>query len=147
MLLCVAAGHGTKFGESLNTLLAEELFSRRETGASAGRKTAWRPPLEPVKLASKRMKTNPLITFLLGVLIVGAVITFGLAVGYERNFRRLRTLEMQAAQIQNTGIIISSLINDTIEYSKKNPAVTTILERARVPQRLPAQSTVPARTR
>lgn len=93
------------------------------------------------------MKTNPLITFLLGVLIVGAVITFGLALGYERNFRRLRTLEMQAAQIQNTGMIISSLINDTIEYSKKNPAVTTILQRAGVPQQVLAQPTTPARAR
>ncbi|MCS7337434.1 MAG: hypothetical protein NZ739_04240 [Verrucomicrobiae bacterium] len=93
------------------------------------------------------MKTNPLITFLLGVLIVGAVATFGLALGYERNFRRLRTLEMQALQIQNTGVIIGSLVNDTIEYSKKNPAVTGILQRAGVPQQFLSPQTQPQPSR
>jgi len=75
------------------------------------------------------MKTNPLIAVLLGVLIVGAFVTFGLAVGYERNFRRLRTLQAQAAAIQNTGVAIKSLADDSVEYSKRNPAITPILQR------------------
>lgn len=93
------------------------------------------------------MKTNPLIMLLLGVLIVGAVVTSVLAVGYERNLRRLRTLEMEAVKIQYTNAIINSLVTDTVEYSKKNPAVTTILHRAGVPQQMLAQPTPPARAR
>lgn len=78
------------------------------------------------------MKTNPLIAVLLGVLIVGAFATFGLAVGYERNFRQLRTLQVQAVAVQNTGVAIKSLAADALEYSKRNPAITPILQRVGV---------------
>jgi len=77
------------------------------------------------------MKTNPLVSVLLGVLIVGAFVTFGLAIGYERHFRQLRVLQAQMLQVQNLrAVVIPALAADAVEYAKRNPAIDPILQAA-----------------
>lgn len=47
---------------------------------------------------------------------------------YISSTRELRTLETQSALINNNRAVINALLNDTIEYSKRNPAILPILE-------------------
>ena len=74
------------------------------------------------------MKNNPLTTVLLGVLTVSALLSVGFCWRYVSNARELRSLQTQANLINNNRTMINSLANDTVEYSKKNPAIDPILE-------------------
>ncbi len=74
------------------------------------------------------MKNNPLTTVLLGVLTISALLSVGLCWRYVSNTRELRTLQTQAAIINNNRATINALANDTMEYSKKHPAIDPILE-------------------
>ena len=76
------------------------------------------------------MQKNPLIALLVGALCVCAIFTFIETVGYEMHLRQLRTLQPKLANVQNAQIIVNSLVNDTAEYSKRNPAVIPILQAA-----------------
>jgi hypothetical protein len=76
------------------------------------------------------MKGNSLALMLAGVLCAGALVTFGLAVDYELNIRQLKKLQVEAVAIQNTGVVIKSLTDEALEYSKRNPAITPILQKA-----------------
>src|ERR1035437_1643832 len=78
------------------------------------------------------MKNNPLTTVLLGVLTVSALLSVGFCWRYVSNTRELRALQTQANMINNNRTMINSLANDTVEYSKKNPAIDPILESVRL---------------
>jgi hypothetical protein len=74
------------------------------------------------------MKNDSLNRMLMGVLtasVVASVILFALF--YMRN-RSIRSLQGQAMFINSRKAAVSQLINDVMEYSKKNPAVDPILE-------------------
>ena len=81
-----------------------------------------------VRVAPIDMKNNPLTTVLLGVLTISALLSVGFCWRYVSNTRELRTLQTQANMINNNRTMINSLANDTVEYSKKNPAIDPILE-------------------
>ena len=74
------------------------------------------------------MKNNPLTTVLLGVLTVSTLLSVGFCWRYISNTRELRSLQTQANLINNNRTMITALANDTVEYSKKNPAIDPILE-------------------
>lgn len=74
------------------------------------------------------MKNNPLITILLGVLTLSVLGSVVLCWLYISNTRELRTLQGQAAMINNNRGVINALAADTVEYSKKHPAIDPILE-------------------
>ena len=74
------------------------------------------------------MKNNPLTAILLGALTLSALASVVLCWVYIANTRELRSLETQTAFINNNRAVINGLLNDTIEYSKKNPAMVPILE-------------------
>jgi hypothetical protein len=74
------------------------------------------------------MKNTPLTTILLGALTLSALASVVLCWLYISNTRELRTLQSQASLINNNRTVITALANDTVEYSKKNPAVDPILE-------------------
>ena len=76
------------------------------------------------------MKNNPLTTVLLGALTISALLSVGLCWRYISNTRELRSLQAQATIINNNRTVINALANDTVEYSKKNPAIDPILESA-----------------
>ncbi len=74
------------------------------------------------------MKNSPLVTALMGMVgFLTAVIVF-LSVVFEFHVRKLRSLQPQVANVQNSQNIINALANDALEYSKHNPAIDPILE-------------------
>jgi Na+-transporting NADH:ubiquinone oxidoreductase subunit NqrC len=76
------------------------------------------------------MKNNSLTTILLGVLTISALASVVLCWLYISNTRQLRTLQAQAASINNNRALINALAIDTVEYSKTHPAIDPILESA-----------------
>ena len=74
------------------------------------------------------MKNTPLTTILLGVLTLSAIASIVLCWLYISNTRELRTLQAQAAQINNNRALINALAIDVVEYSKTHPAIDPILE-------------------
>jgi len=73
------------------------------------------------------MKNTPLTTILLGVLTLSALASVVLCWLYISNTRQLRTLQSQAAFINNNRAIVTALANDTLEYSKTHPAIDPLL--------------------
>ena len=90
------------------------------------------------------MKNSPLITILLGVLTVSALASVVLCWLYISNTRQLRSLQSQANMINNNRTVMTALANDTMEYSKKNPAIDPILESVGLK---PSKSNAPAAAR
>ena len=74
------------------------------------------------------MKNTPLTTILLGVLTLSALASIVLCWLYISNTRELRTLQAQAAQVNNNRALINALAIDVMEYSKTHPAIEPILE-------------------
>jgi hypothetical protein len=74
------------------------------------------------------MKNTPLISILLGVLTLSTLASVVLCWLYISNTRALRSLQTQAAQINNNRALINALANDTVEYGKTHPAIEPILE-------------------
>jgi aromatic ring hydroxylase len=74
------------------------------------------------------MKNNPLTTVLLGVLTVSAMLSALLCCLFITNTRQKNELQSKASEIIMRNNLINALANDTLEYSKKNPAIDPILE-------------------
>jgi len=74
------------------------------------------------------MKNNPLSAILIGALTLSALASVVLCWVYISNTRELRRLETQTAFINNNRAVINALLNDTIEYSKRNAAMVPVLE-------------------
>jgi hypothetical protein len=83
---------------------------------------------ESVKVPPTDMKNNGMTTILLGILTLSALASVVLCWLYISNTRELRTLQGQANIINNNRTVINALASDTMEYSKKNPAIDPILE-------------------
>ena len=78
------------------------------------------------------MKNSPLTTILVGVLAVISLWSLVLCGMYVHRSRQLVDLKNRAAAINYRQNAINSLVNDTVEYSKRNPAIEPILESAGV---------------
>jgi hypothetical protein len=78
------------------------------------------------------MKTSPLTTVLLLILVVSALASVTLCWLYMSNVRQSRAMQEDAMRIQNNKALIVSLANDAVEYGKKNSAIEPILENARL---------------
>ncbi len=91
------------------------------------------------------MKNTPLTTFLLGALTLSVLASVALCWLYISNTRELRSLQSQAAFINNNRAIITSLANDALEYSKTHPAIDPLLESVGFkPGKAPATTAKPA---
>lgn len=89
------------------------------------------------------MKKNSAIPILIGVLLVSAVCSLLLAGGLVQYSRKTRRVQPQVALVNNAGAIMNALINDTVEYSKKNPAMDSILVSVGIKQGPQAQPAAP----
>jgi len=98
------------------------------TEVAWGRKNGLANGWRVARVGGIDMKNNPLITVSLGVLMVGAFVTVGLAVGYERHYRQLRVLQAQMVMAQNSRNLINALADDAVVYSRRNPAIDPILQ-------------------
>ncbi|MGO8931505.1 MAG: hypothetical protein ACLQU3_32020 [Limisphaerales bacterium] len=74
------------------------------------------------------MKNNPMTTVLLGVLTLSALASVVLCLLFTTNTRQKNLLQSQATAIINKRTIINALVNDVVEYSKKNQAIDPILD-------------------
>lgn len=71
---------------------------------------------------------NRLPAMLIGLLLVSALTAAVFTVVFIQSNRDLRSLQAQAATIQNNRLIAQSMANDCLEYSKRNPAIDPILQ-------------------
>jgi len=76
------------------------------------------------------MNKSPALTALLAVLVVSALCSVAFCGLYVRDAMRLRDLQRSTSMIQTYRNSMVSFINETIEYSKKNPGIDPILEAA-----------------
>ena len=90
------------------------------------------------------MKNNPLTTVLLGALTISALLSVGFCWRYIANTREMRSLQFNAAKINNERMVLKSLVDDTVEYSHTHPAIDPILESVGITK--PGKST-PAATK
>jgi len=92
------------------------------------------------------MKNSPLTTFLLSILALSAVLSVIFCLLYVSSTRELRSLQAQVTAINNRNGAMSSLVNETMEYSKRNPAIDPILEATgfKPPKSPPAATNKPA---
>ncbi|MEY2428988.1 MAG: hypothetical protein QOJ40_1873 [Verrucomicrobiota bacterium] len=74
------------------------------------------------------MKNSPLTTILMGVLTLSALLSVGLCWSFIAKARELRSLQAEAAKINNSRAMVQALANETLEYSKTHPAIDPILE-------------------
>ena len=74
------------------------------------------------------MKNSSLTTILLGALTVSAIASIVLCWSYITNTRQIRGMQARTIWMNNNRAAVNSLLNDTIEYSKRNPAVIPVLE-------------------
>jgi hypothetical protein len=74
------------------------------------------------------MKHNRFATALVVLLFVGGSFAAIFAVRYGFRTRELRTLQARMININNQLAIAQSLLNDTLEYSKRNPAIDPLLK-------------------
>jgi hypothetical protein len=74
------------------------------------------------------MKNSPLTTILLALLAISAVLSLVFCWSYIRKSRDLRTLQFQVSQINGRSAAINQLMNDVMEYSKRNHEIDKILE-------------------
>jgi hypothetical protein len=75
------------------------------------------------------MKNNQILAALTGFFFLCSLVTFYKVVSYRSSLRLLGEAESHAAYVRTVeGPVINSLVNDTVEYSKKDPAVVPILQ-------------------
>jgi type II secretory pathway pseudopilin PulG len=74
------------------------------------------------------MKNSPLTTTLLVVLAISAVLSLYFCWSYMKKSAELRALRFQVTQINARGAAINQVLNDVLEYSKKNHDIDKVLE-------------------
>jgi hypothetical protein len=83
------------------------------------------------------MKNNQLILMLVFVLLISAAFNCWLIITYRVQLHRVRDVNTQMISAQG---LAESLMKDLNEYSKRNPAITSVL------QNLPSRASAPAAT-
>ena len=74
------------------------------------------------------MKNNPFAATLVCLLFISAAISATFAIRYAFWTRDARRLQPRVMAINNTMALAQSLLNDTLEYSKRNPAIDPLLQ-------------------
>lgn len=77
------------------------------------------------------MKNNGTTSILNWALMLGAVAVIVSGFNYYNSTRTLRNYQVlvsQASVMQNTENVMRSLLNDSLEYAKTNPAINPVLD-------------------
>ena len=75
------------------------------------------------------MNNNQIVAGLTGIFTLCAVVTFFNVWNYHAALRQLAETEAKVIYVRNVKTpMMVSLLNDTLQYSKKNPAVLPILQ-------------------
>jgi hypothetical protein len=86
------------------------------------------------------MKSNALTNLLVGLVVLTVLATTALALYYVRSVQKLNGLQLQTSIINRNRALASSLVNDAVEYSKRNPAIDPILQSIGVKPRAASSS-------
>jgi len=89
------------------------------------------------------MKNSPLAGILLGVLTISALASVVMCWLHIKASRELRMWQTQLGMVQNNRNVVSGLVAESLEYSKKNPSINPILESFGKPK---TNTSLPART-
>ena len=73
------------------------------------------------------MNKNPFPAILVVLLFVSAALSVEFARRYAFSSRDLRRVQPQAMGINNHLNLVQALLNETLEYSKRNPAIDPLL--------------------
>lgn len=74
------------------------------------------------------MKNNGLDKILHWALMVIVVLTAVFAFQWFNRTREMRSLQTKVVEFQNRQAMLQNLVNECLEYSKRNPAIDPILE-------------------
>jgi hypothetical protein len=96
-------------------------------------------------VAAAMAKPNRWSALLVAGALALSMVTVGLSLIYALNVRSLSRLRSQAVLINNDKLLLQSLLNDCVEYSKRNPAIDPLLQEFRVKPKTAAEE-APART-
>lgn len=91
------------------------------------------------------MRSNALLSVLVGVLVVCSLITALLATRHFFTVVELERMSVELVRVNNTVNSAQALLNDTVAYSRQNPAVTSILEqfKRKIPAPKPEAASAP----
>ncbi len=97
------------------------------------------------KVTVRPVKKNPMLLAMIGLLGFAAVIAGLLAFFWGTNMREFRRLQAQANYINTQRARAQAVLNEAMEYSKKNPAIDPILQSigAKPRPNMPAPSVTP----
>ena len=95
------------------------------------------------------MKSDPMISVLVGVLAVSALASLGLCYLYVQDSRELRALQGQASVITAVNahqMALRALLTDAVEYSRNHPDIDPLLQSLGIKQAkgAPASTNKPA---
>ena len=76
------------------------------------------------------MQKDPLVALLVGALCVCALFTTFVTAGAVWNIRELNYLKPKMFVIQGSQTVGNALMNDAMEYSKRNPAIKPVIQAA-----------------
>jgi membrane protein insertase Oxa1/YidC/SpoIIIJ len=74
------------------------------------------------------MKTNLTATLLVALLVFSVAATAVLAFAHVQSARKLQRLQGEAAEINRNRAQLQALAAETLEYSKRNPAIDPLLQ-------------------
>jgi hypothetical protein len=83
---------------------------------------------QPLQSLPSFMSKNAIGPLLVGVLFISAGLNVYYALRFAFSTRDLRRIQPQVAEIQSRLNVAQVLLNDTLEYSKRNPAIDSLLQ-------------------
>jgi hypothetical protein len=89
------------------------------------------------------MQRNFLGHAMLGLIMAGVVATLGLSYFTVQTLREGRRLQGQVKALTEIRKVLGGLIQESAEYSRKNPAIDPILEKYGIKKQQPQQAQPP----
>jgi len=90
------------------------------------------------------MNRDTLASILVGLLCASALLSVWLSVRWFFSVRELQQLQVHAAQVNNSRAAAQSLANEALAYSRKNPAMETLLQEFNLRQKEGSTNQTPA---
>jgi hypothetical protein len=84
------------------------------------------------------IKNNPLAVVLVTALFLSALASCWSAVWWFFGARELQALEFQYQAMNQTSAAVQSLVNEAVEYSRRNPAIDPLLQQFDLKPRQPS---------
>ena len=80
----------------------------------------------------------------MGLVALSILATASLAFYYVRSVQKLNRLQFQTAIINRNRALVNALVSESVEYSKRNPAIDPILQAVGVKPKSGAPQSLPA---